>query len=149
MRKVVMGLAALGAIGTLLYFAMPDDKMVAPEEIKKKKADGRMTDEERVAYLNEHVQLQELKLAPDTEPNSEKVVPGLLRITGKVMNQGERTVEEAHLMVLPKNADGKIVSSYIDHVLAKGPLKPGELRPFLFRVPAKPDYDGSFDHKWR
>ena len=149
MKKPLLLLGALIVVGVLIFFARPKDNLVPVEEAKKAQKAGRMTDEERVKYLNEHVKVEELHIKPDTEPESDKLVPGLMRITGRAVNNCNKAIEKANLLILRKNEEGKVITSNLENVAAKGPLKPGESRDFLFRVPAKKDYSGEFDHAWR
>ena len=113
-------------------------------------ATGAMSEAERQAYVKDHVTVEALRVLPDTKPNSEEVVPGLLRVAGTLRNNGPRRLEEVHLSIYPKDAAGQVLGSHMEDPLGKtGGLAPGESRDFWFHIPEKKGFAGEFGHSLR
>jgi len=108
-----------------------------------------MTDEEREAYVREHVRVFDLKVGPDLKPGSDEPVPGLLRVRGKVANEGEETIDTVVVVVLPKNETGKVIAMEQQDVIIDAPFTPGEVREFSFQIRDRPEFAGAFDHELR
>lgn len=113
-------------------------------------ATGEMSEAERVEYVKQNVRVEDLKVGPDTKPDGPEPVPGLLRISGTLVNAGPKVVKSVHLAVYPKDAAGKVLGSHMEDPLVKtGPLAPGESRDFWFHIPEKRDFAGDFGHSLR
>lgn len=110
---------------------------------------SRMTEVERRAYIKEHVVLENLSLGPDQKPEDEGPVPGLLRVSGTIRNEGARRLSEAHLNVYPEDKGGRVVTSYVEEILEGRGLGSGEARNFIFRIPARPEFSGEFTYRLR
>lgn len=143
---LVLVLAVLG--GGLAWFLVQDDGPSEPAP--KADADDpnrEMTDEERAAYLPQHVKLEGLTLEPDRRKDTNEVVPGLLRFSGTLVNAGPRRLHKAFVKVFPKDDAGEVLGSFVQNAAAKGgPLAPGESRDFSFTLPDKKGFSGQFGH---
>lgn len=144
---VLVVLLAAGAFGAYMMFSPEvSNPQVKLPEVKE----GPMSEEERVAYVKAHVILEGLQILPDTKPDSDEPVPGLLRVKGEVENQGEQALEKLMVAVYPRDAAGEVVAAHMEDVLNKGPdLKPGARRDFSFTIPDRGTADGDFDHELR
>lgn len=150
-KALVMVFLLLGGAAGLLYVAYRAAGAKAKQEKTAAEThgpDGPMTEEERIAYVKAHVRVEGLELGPDTEPDSDKVVPGLYRVTGTVVNEGDRKIDKVILAVYPKNEAGRVLGSYVENI-ADGGLAPGASGSFRFVVPEKKEYGGTFDYKVR
>lgn len=151
-KMLAMLVLLVGGAGGLLYVAYRAAGAKAKQEQPAKNPaagpDGPMSEEERVAYVKAHVRVTGLEVGPDTEPDSDKVVPGLFRVTGTVTNGGERKIEKAVLTVYPKGETGEVLGSYVENVAADG-LAAGASAQFKFIIPEKKGYGGTFDYKLR
>ena len=107
-----------------------------------------MSEEERVEYLKTGLQVEGFNVGPERKPGTEETVPGLLRVEGTIKNVGDRAVHVAHLFVLTKDDEGKVLSTFQQNVLERGALEPGQARSFRFRIPDRPKYKG-FDFQLR
>ena len=110
---------------------------------------GFANEEERLAYVAEHVVVNELQLVPDTKPDSEEIVPGLFRVTGIVINKGDRKIDRIILNVFPENAQGEVIGTYVQNIAGAKGLEPGATQDFKFQVPEKKEYGGKFRHAVR
>lgn len=140
---LVMVLVLLG-LGWWMFAAGPD-QVAAPTPVD----DGVMTDEEREAYVKEFVRAVDLRIGPDRKPDSDEVVPGLLRVTGKVINEGDETIDTVVVVILPKNAEGKVMAMDQQDVIIDEPFEPEEIREFHFQIRDRPGFSGAFDHELR
>jgi hypothetical protein len=140
---VVLGLVLLGGAAWLLW---PQGPKTAPAE-KPTLPDGAMTEEERRAYVAEFVRAAEVRIVDDTKPGSDEPVPGLKRVVGKVLNEGERWVDKVVLKVDVKDGQGDVLGSEFHDVVEVGRLEPGEGQEFAFQIRDRPDFSGSFDYE--
>ena len=107
----------------------------------------KMTEEERKAYINDHITVTGLEIAPNMKPGLDEAVPGLLEVRGKVQNNGERKIDRVFLHVFPMNEAGDVISTHIENVAkAGGLLSPGDDRDFKFTIPDKKEFSGKFNH---
>lgn len=111
--------------------------------------DGVMTDAEREAYVKEFVRAVDVKVGADTKPESDEAVPGLLRVTGKVINEGDETIDRVVMVVFPKDAKGEVIAMDQQDVIIDAPLEPDEIREFRFQIRDRPEFSGAFDHEVR
>ncbi len=109
----------------------------------------RMTEEERMAYVAEYIQVTELTVGADVEPDGREAVPGLQRVEGFVSNQGSRWIDEVILVFYAKDAAGNVMAVEQNDVIPKGRLEPGQKRPFSFRVRERSSSSGAFDFELR
>jgi hypothetical protein len=110
---------------------------------------GFANEEERLAYVAKHVVVNDLQLVPDTKPDSDEIVPGLFRVTGIVVNNGDQKLDEIILQVFPENAQGEVIGTYVQNIAGPQGLEPGGTRDFKFQVPEKKEYGGKFRHAVR
>jgi len=106
-----------------------------------------MTDEERKAYVKDHVTVEDLIVDADTKPGEDGkdiVVPGLLRATGTVKNNGDKPVTPVTLVIHMTGANEEVIGSFLEDVSGQKPLAPGASRPFKFTLPDKKDWSGKF-----
>jgi hypothetical protein len=148
---VTMLLLVVFATSGLLYVAYraagsKTQKGTAPEAAK---AGGVMSEEERLAYITANVTVNDLVVGPDQMPDRPEPVPGLLRVSGIVVNKGAAKLDRIHLAIYPKDAGGKVLGSYIENIAGKEGLDAGASRPFKFQIPEKKEFSGLFDHKLR
>lgn len=139
--------AALFAAGGAAWFVLgqreePAASVGSPQP-------GLMTEEERQAYVKEHVRVVDLKVGPDTKPDSEEPVPGLLRVTGKVINEGDREIDRVVVVVFPKDGKGEVMAIDQQDVIIDLPFEPDEIREFRFQIRDRPGFSGTFDHELR
>jgi len=116
-------------------------------------ADAVIEDEEaRAKYVEEHLEVTGLDIAPDTKPGDDGGVlrvGGLLRVTGLVTNKGDRAVKNARIGVHVMDASGNVIGSYFHDVAGNKRLAPKEARPFKFQIPEKKEYGGKFTFSLR
>lgn len=146
---LVLGIVALGGLGySMLGREAP--KTTSPLHQAEQKAEpGQMSEVERSAYVKAHVRVAGIEVTPDTDPDGNPV-PGLLRVSGQVSNDGERGVHKVVFTMLPKDADGEILSAHVADLAKKGgELKPSEVRDFAFTIPDKKAFEGAFDYDLR
>ncbi|MEL6190090.1 MAG: FxLYD domain-containing protein [Myxococcota bacterium] len=111
---------------------------------------GPMTEEERLAYIRAFVRIDGLAIGPDLRPDSDEPVPGLLRVQGEVVNEGEREIERVFLEVFPMDDAGAVLAAHVEDVVRRGgALEPGQRRAFRFTIPDKKAFTGRFDHGLR
>jgi len=139
---VVLGLLVIGGAAWLLWPAPAP----APTETPSL-PDGAMTEEERRAYVQEFVRAAEVRIVDDTKPDSDEPVPGLKRVVGKVLNEGDRWVDKVILEIDVKNGQGDVLGSEFHDVVEVGRLEPGEGREFAFQIRDRPQFSGSFDYE--
>jgi hypothetical protein len=121
--------------------ATKDGQVVAPS--------GKLTEEQRLVYVQQHIVVSEIQLVPDTKPDSDEVVPGLFRVSGVVVNNGDRKIDLITLTVHPENAAGEVIGTYNENIAGAKGLEPGAKREFKFQVPEKKEYGGRFRHTVR
>lgn len=110
---------------------------------------GVLTEEQRLVYVQQHVVVSEIQLVPDTKPDSDEVVPGLFRVSGVVVNNGDHKIDLITLTVHPENAAGEVIGTYNENIAGPKGLEPGAKRDFKFQVPEKKEYGGRFRHTVR
>jgi hypothetical protein len=147
-RAVVLLVVALGlaiAGWWLLLRAEP-----APAPPPPTKGGGPMSEAERIAYVKEHVTLEAFEVAPDTKPDSDEPVPGLLRVKGEIANRGPRPVSKVVVAVYPRDAAGEVVAAYVEDVLKeRSSLEPGAQERFEFTIPDRSTPAGDFARELR
>ncbi len=147
---VLLLLVGLAAGAGLAWRAMQDSGPEAAIESAAEDLTSEMTDEERGEYLKKFGAVDDLKIVPDTKPDSDDVVPGLMRVVGTVRNNGPRRLHKAFVYIYPKDAQGEVLGSHVENVIKKGgPLAPGESRDFRFLIPDKKAFEGEFGHSLR
>ncbi len=107
----------------------------------------RMSEEDREDYLLRSVRIDGFSVTPATKPDGE-TVPGLLTVAGTIANDGDRPLHAATLMVMTKDADGAVGSSFQEDLLKDAVLSPGQEKRFRFRIPRKPTYR-DFEYRLR
>ena len=153
-RKVLLWLGVFGVLSFALAMYVANDLGGAVRASKARLAlDGGvgteiLSEEDRAAYMESGLKLEDFSVGPEFKPGTEEPVPGLLKVQGKVANVGDKTVHVAHVEVITKGEDGKVRSSFLHNVLERGALAPGEVRPFSFRIPDKSEYK-DFEHRLR
>lgn len=112
-----------------------------------------MTDEERRAYIREHVVASDIEVGADTKEgeNGETMpVPGLLRARGRVTNNGTRPVTPVTLQLLLLGKDGaEVIGAYVEDVSGGKRLEPQATRDFQFTLPDKKEWGGTFRHGFK
>lgn len=119
---------------------------------------GTVTDEERAAYIAEHVVASDVRLVPDTHVEGDagvRTVPGLMRVEGTVVNNGPSFVKPVHIRVNlwgEYTPDGgapeeDVIASYLQEVTGTRPLEPGVPRTFQFTIPEKKAWNGKLTFK--
>lgn len=148
---LVVVLAAAGAGVAWFLTNQPDTSAPSAPKVDPDDPDRELTEEERAAYLSEHCRLEGLTIAPDTRPDDKEViVPGLMRVSGTLFNEGSRKLHKAFVHIYPKDETGKVLGSFVENVASKrGPLAPGDSRAFSFTIPDKKGFAGEFGHSLR
>lgn len=98
-------------------------------------AAGALPPELRADYLRTKVTLADVRLTAASVPGADAAVPGLLAVQGEVTNAGEYRLSELTLVFSILKADGAVRSTYFENLAAR-PIQPGEVRAFVFRIPA-------------
>jgi hypothetical protein len=111
-------------------------------------------EEQRREYIKKFVTVEELAIGPDLKPGedgglSSEPVPGLLRVTGHVNNKGEQQIDKVVLVVHPLTNTNDVLGTYVESIVNKSPLGPGERRAFKFEIPEKKGFEGRFLHDLR
>ncbi len=130
---LVLGLAGLGFA---LWWSLEPPPAEPPPELRpaqKPPASADMTEAERRAYLAQFVRVEEFEVGPDQPSPDEPPVPGLLAVTGEVVNLGERRIERVFLAVHPVDEAGEVLAELLEDV-ARG-LPAGARRRFRFTIP--------------
>ncbi|MEL7367411.1 MAG: hypothetical protein AAFN74_00755 [Myxococcota bacterium] len=109
---------------------------------------GQLTQKERADYLENKLLVEGFTVEPETRPDTQKPVPGVLRVKGQVKNTGDLAVDKVVMFVNTKDETGIVVSTFQQNLADRGPLAPGEVRSFLFRIPARKTFT-DFDYKLR
>ena len=110
---------------------------------------GKMSEEERVKYIEAHVRVSGLELGPDKMPDRDEVVPGLMRVSGEISNSGSRTIHKVMLAIFPEDKAGKVVGSYYQNIVPPIGLAPSATHKFKFQIPARSELSGKFKHDLR
>jgi hypothetical protein len=129
--------------------ATQQKRAAAKEQAVQGTKTGFANEEERIAYVAKHVAVTDLQLVPDTKPDSDEIVPGLFRVTGIVVNNGDQKLDKIILSVYPENAQGEVIGSYVENIAGAKGLEPGGTHDFKFQVPEKKEYGGKFRHTVR
>lgn len=145
---VVVLAAAAGAGWFLLADEPPPPVPVAPRVDPKDRPEFA-SDAERRRYVEEHMSVSEVSVDPDTKPDNDGEVPGLLRVTGKVHNNGEHEIKDVRMVLFMLGETEEPLGTFLENVLGKRVLPPGESRDFKFTIPDKKGYSGRFRHKLR
>lgn len=126
---------------------------IAKTPVGQQAKDALMTDEERRAYIQAHVVVEDLVVDADTkegEKGDTVPVPGLLRAHGKVINKGDRPVNPITLQLLLLGKDGQeVIGAYLEDVSGGARLEPGATRNFAFTLPDKKEWGGTFKHGFK
>lgn len=128
------------------------NEKIAGSSLGEKVKASLVPEEERLAYIEANVVVSDLSVDPDTKPlldGGVKRVAGLLRVTGKVTNNGEQQVRPVRLMINTLGETNDVIGTYLEDLTLGGPLKPQETRSFAFTIPEKKEYGGRFLHKLR
>jgi hypothetical protein len=160
---IVIGLVLVGAAGVAWALLKPREPGAADQMAKavvEHTAAGQavskavaLAEQEREEYVRAgKVEIKELKIDPDTKPGLDggvEFVPGLLRVSGQVVNNGDKTVGSARLTVTTYDDANKVLGVYVEDVIKQAPgvLGPGESRPFKWQIPDKKGFSGKFDQK--
>ncbi len=107
------------------------------------------SDEERRAYVDAHMSVSDVDIGADEKPDGEGEVPGLLRVTGQVSNTGDRNIKDVRLVLFMLDDSDEVVGTFLENILDKRDLPPGDKKPFKFTIPDKKEYSGRFRHKLR
>jgi hypothetical protein len=106
---------------------------------------------ERAAYLKEHVEVRDLHIDPATKPGVDggavQPVPGLLLVSGVVVNTGDKAVGSAKLTIELLDASGTVLGQYREDIIPRIGLPAGAQHPFKFDVPEKKGFEGKFSHR--
>ncbi len=153
-KVLVMVMILIGAGVGLLYVAYRaagahSKRAAVKEQVHRAAVAEAMSEEERLAYVEKFVAVNDLQLGPDTKPDSTEPVPGLFRVSGTVVNNGDRKIDQINLAVYPENAQGEVIGSYLDNIAGSEGLAPGASRVFHFQIPEKKEYGGTFRHALR
>ncbi len=147
-------IAVMMMVGAGVFYMMFATSVEPPPSptIAAKKADvpvTTMTEEERIKYIAAHVRVSGVTMAPDKMPDSDKPVPGLLRVSGEVSNSGPKLLQKVTLAVFPQDETEKVLGSYYQNITPPGGLKPNEVQKFKFQIPKRPNFAGKFRHSLR
>lgn len=108
---------------------------------------GAMTEAERLEYVKVHVKVEGLEVGAETRDEGNTVIPGVLLVTGELVNTGDRKLGKAVVALYPKDEAGEVIAAQNQDVLAKrGPLEPGGRRSFSITMPQLPDFGGEMGH---
>jgi hypothetical protein len=156
---IVVGVALAGVIAWYVslgigwivlgrpYGVKPTKQTVSSE----KPADDVVTDDaERLAYIKSSIELDGLQIGPKLKPGSDGgSVPGLLEVSGRVLNQGERGIRTVNLVVHLQDDKEQVIGTFIEDVLHDAKLPSHQSRPFSFEIPEKKEYRGHYLHELR
>ncbi|MEM1023221.1 MAG: hypothetical protein AAGD10_09280 [Myxococcota bacterium] len=145
MRALLIGLALL-AVGVSAWMLWPRSPRQAPVSAPKL-PEGAMTETERRAYVEAFVRAAEVRIVPDTKPDSDEPVPGLKRVVGKVLNEGERWVDKVVLKLDVKDGAGEVLGSEFHDVVEIGRLEPGQGLEFAFQIRDRSKFEGDFEYR--
>jgi hypothetical protein len=122
-----------------------------PEAAADKGAkDDTITDEaERLAYVKSSIGIEDLAIGPKPKPGDAGIVPGLLEVSGKVLNKGPRGIRTVNLVVNLQDNDEKVIGTYFEDLLHGQRLDANDSRAFRFEVPEKKEFQGRFLHEIR
>lgn len=146
---LLAGLVAVG--GWVLVGRIKLDKSpasaIANSPLGEKVKQSIMPEEERLAYVKQHVTIKELHVDPDTKPGPDASVlevKGLLRVTGIAENNGDKPVTPVRLILHLQDDTGGVLGTYIEDVTGTKPLEAGKPKSFRFTIPDKKDFHGKF-----
>lgn len=156
---LVIGVAFLG-VAFLGYLAVATDDGSGAVRVGRDASPGVTPNDdtitvegERLAYLAGSVEIVDLVVGPDSAPGEDggdgKRVAGLLSVSGKIVNHGNRGIMNVTLVINLEDASKSVIGSYVEDVLRGKRLGPAESRSFRFTVPHKPEYAGHFFYKLR
>ncbi|MBK8014038.1 MAG: hypothetical protein IPK13_22160 [Deltaproteobacteria bacterium] len=144
--------AAAVALGVYATLSEPSES-AGPERTKlgtvgsTEKTASRMSDEERMAYLDQNVTLGGLEASPKFAPDGKTPAPGLLDVKGEIENRGEETLDRLTIMILPLDDDGQVMGAYPENITRASPLGAHEKRAFNLVIPAREGFSGRLRHK--
>lgn len=148
----VLGVGAVLFIGVALFIDQ-DLGDAARANRTRMSVDGgvgveMMSETERAAYVKDNLRIERFSVGPQPKPDSEEVVPGVLKVEGTLINEGDRVVHKVTVMVTTKNEANEVRSTFQESVVERRALQPKESRPFKFRIPDRPEYK-AFDYQLR
>ena len=151
--KTILPFLGIGAVAYFAFAMFIAKDLGDPARANRDRltADAGVTalsDADRSAYLALQVKVEDFSVAPETRPDSDKRVGGLLRVTGRIVNAGTQAVPGLTVMVLAKDEAGRVLASFQDGVSPPTPIEPNGTRTFAFTIPEKPDY-AAFEPKLR
>lgn len=112
--------------------------------------DGAIVAEgERAAYVARFCALERVEVSRDVRPDDAGPVPGLLRVTGVLLNRGDRAVRSVQVVILPEDSSGKVIGMFREDVLRGARLGPGASRAFDFTLPERREFSGRFQSEVR
>ncbi|MEM7674431.1 MAG: FxLYD domain-containing protein [Myxococcota bacterium] len=148
----VLGVAGLAFIGLGYFISQDLGEPARANRARLLKDAGvvknRLPEGEREAYLRDQLVVEGFKVEPEIRADTNKPVPGLLRVTGQIKNTGEFGVDTLILFVNTKNEQGAVVSTFQQNLIEREPLAPGQARRFRFRIPAREKF-ADFDYRLR
>lgn len=109
-------------------------------------------EEERMAYIAKSVTVSDLKIEGDHKPGEDGGtlrIGGLLRVTGKVINNGDRPVKPVNMILTTFGETNEVLGSYVESLTGDRTLEPGASHEFKFEIPEKPGFQGRYDQKLR
>jgi hypothetical protein len=109
-----------------------------------------VSEEERAAYVQANVTASDVKIDSDLKPDADGgmvKIAGLLRVSGRVTNNGDRPVKPVHLMLNLLGETNEVLGTFLEDVTGGRPLEPAESREFKFTIPEKKEFNGRFQHK--
>src|SRR5262249_27414284 len=140
--QVLLGLVIIVVVGGGIAYGVmsgrPPPPVAVPTPPEKKAAvDDTITDEEeRLEYVSKHDHVEGLRIGPAYKPGDDAgIVPGLVRVSGTVYNDGDRGVKTIRVVVNPQDASGKVISSFQEDALGGKRLAPHDSRTFKFDIP--------------
>lgn len=151
---VAAAVAVAGVVGAVVYFRgapKPPEATAPAKNDPAAPADDAITnEEERIAYVAQHVVAKDLTIGPKPKPGEDAgVLPGLLQVNGAIVNEGPKALRSVRVVIFLKDAKDAVIGTYIDDVLDGKRLGPGESRAFALDVPEKREYAGRFSHALR
>lgn len=148
----IMALGGLLVAGGLAYFALAkgSEPAAKPKAAPAHKVAGAMTEEERVAYVKQFVQVSDIEIGVDVHVKADGTsveTPGLLKVTGKVTNTGDKKVRKIVFVLNPKDAEGKVLGTDQEDIAENKVLAPGASRDFSFTIREREGFKGDYEHR--